>query len=388
MQYRRHGGIELSEVGVGCYGLSGAYGPKDPGAYRRMLQRACELGVNLFDTADAYGPAEEVLGQAIAPYRDRVYVATKVGARAGPAPGSLGRQAVRRACEQSLRRLQTDRIDLYQVHFDDPQTPIAETVAALEELVREGKVRHYGVGHLPLERVAEYLAEGHVFSVLMELSAVARQALGVLLPLCRQRGVGAIAFSVTGRGLLTGRYAGGHRFEAGDIRNLDPLFQRERCQSGLRVAGMLAEVGRRCGRTPAQVAIAWVLAQPGVVSALVGPSTVPHLEEDLGGSGWQLSAGELAEIDAFLAREDAWLAEAQRGSVRRILSEPLPAEPARALTDLVYALETAVALGLASEEAAMPLFRELYPIWKAPEPGDRPVLEDIQRRLAGLIGKE
>lgn len=388
MQYRQHGGIELSEVGVGCYGLSGAYGPKDPGAYRRMLQRACELGVNLFDTADAYGPAEEVLGQAIAPYRDRVYIATKVGGKGGFRPGSLEREEVRRACEESLRRLQTDRIDLYQVHFDDPITPVAETVSALEELVREGKIRHYGVGHLPLDRVAEYLAEGHVFSVLMELSAVARQALGTLLPLCRQHGVGAIAFSVTGRGLLTGRYAAGHRFEAGDIRNFDPLFQRERCESGLRVASMLAEVGRRHGRTPAQVAIAWVLAQPGVVSALVGPSTVPHLEEDLGGSGWQLPPGELAEIDAFLAQEDAWLLEAQRGSVRRILSEPLPAEPAQAVSDLAYVLETAVVLGLAREEAVMPLFRALYPIWRAPGPGDRPALEDIQRQLAGLVGKE
>jgi diketogulonate reductase-like aldo/keto reductase len=258
----------------------------------------------------------------------------------------------------------------------------------MEELVREGKIRHYGVGHLPVERVAAYLDLGHVFSALMELSAVARGALATHLPLCRRHDVGAIAFSTTGRGLLTGRFGAGHRFAADDIRSIDPLFQRERGESGRRVVGKLAEVGRRHGRTPAQTAIAWALAQPGVICALVGPSTVDHLEENLGGSGWQLAVEDLAEIETFLRQEDAWLGPAQRASIQRILGGPLPAEPAQAFADLVYAMETAVQLGLVAEQDVVPVFLELYGLRTGLGAKDLPALEAIRMRLREVIGLE
>jgi aryl-alcohol dehydrogenase-like predicted oxidoreductase len=189
------------------------------------------------------------------------------------------------SCEQSLDRLNTDHIDLYQVHFDDPDTPVEETVGALDQLKAAGKIRHYGVGHLPTSRMAAYFATGQVFSALAELSAVARSARKRILLLCREQDVGLIAFSTTGRGLLAGQIGPQTTFEEGDLRRIDPLFQRERLASGLRIAQRFRTLGAQYGKTPAQAAIAWVLAQPGVLCALTGPSTLPHLEENLGGSG-------------------------------------------------------------------------------------------------------
>jgi aryl-alcohol dehydrogenase-like predicted oxidoreductase len=314
MQYRVHQGEKLSEIGLGCYALSGAYGQRDPESFIDLLRRAYEQGVTFFDTAGIYGPAEEILGRAVAPFRDQVWIATKVGA------GDDGRrdcsaEQVAASCEQSLRRLNTDHIDLYQVHFDDPDTPVEETVGALERLKAAGKIRHYGVGHLPASRMAAYFATGQVFSALAELSAVARSARERILPLCREQGVGLIAFSITGRGLLTGQIEPQTTFEAGDLRRIDPLFQRERLASGLRVAQRFRTMGARYGKTPAQVAIAWVLAQPGVACALTGPSTLPHLEENLGGSGWTLGEEDLAALERFFEQEDARLRREQRTSL-------------------------------------------------------------------------
>jgi aryl-alcohol dehydrogenase-like predicted oxidoreductase len=385
MEYRGHRGWRISEVGVGCYALSGVYGQKEPAEYRCMLERAYELGVNFFDTADAYGDAERILGETLRPFRDEVYVATKVGVRQG-VEANLSGDYVRAACEESLRRLGTETIDLYQVHFDDPATPVEETVAALDGLVAAGKVRRYGVGHLPPSRVREYFREGDIFSVMVELSAVARDALETTLPLCREHGVGAIAFSVTGRGLLTGRYQLGHQFAPGDIRSIDPLFQRERFESGLRVAERLAEIGRGHGKSAVQVGIAWALAQPGVICALVGPSTVAHLEEDLGGVGWHLPLEEEAALDSFLSEEVRRLARAQRASVGDILSGPLPEDPEQAFKDLLYALETVVQLGLASEAEVLPLLHELFGLRERLDASALPGLQDLCRRMGGVFG--
>jgi aryl-alcohol dehydrogenase-like predicted oxidoreductase len=383
MQYRKHNDFEISEVGVGCYALSGVYGRKDVLAYKEMLRRAFELGVNFFDTAEAYGEAERILGEVVKPFRGSVYIATKVGVKGG-VKANLAGAYVKSACEESLGKLGMDYVDLYQVHFDDPDTPVEETVGALEELVQAGKIRHYGVGHLPVERVRIYLAVGSLFSVLMELSAVAREARDKSLPLCREHGVGAIAFSVTGRGLLTGRFRQGHAFEAGDIRNIDPLFQRERFESGLRVAEKLAEVGGRYDKTPAQTAIAWVLAQPGIICALTGPSTVPHLEENVGGSGWSLAAEDLEEVEGFLQQEDEWLRREQGASIRRILTEPSADEPAQAFTDLVYVIETAVLLGLVAEKSVLPVLQELFGMRDGLDEDAGAKLESIRERLREL----
>jgi len=383
MEYREHRGLTLSAIGVGGYALAGAYGPVDRGEFLILLRRAHDLGVTFFDTAGNYGDAEAVLGEAVRPFRNEVILATKVGSPEG-APPRLDREAVEAACRRSLQRLGTDRIDLLQVHFDDPGTPVEETVAALEGLRTAGLISHYGVGHLPAPRVARYLEVGQPFSILMELSAAARESRRALLPLCGGAGPAAIAFSVTGRGLLTGTIGPNPAFEEGDIRNFDPLFQRARLASGRRIAEHLGSLARALGRTPAQVAIAWVLAQPGVACALTGPRRLAHLEENLGGSGWRLPTEALADMETLFAREDATLAGEEAATVDAILAGPLPLDPTAAFRDLVYAIETAVSLGRATEDAIRPAFFDLFPLQERLE-GAGPALESIRARLRDVI---
>lgn len=165
MNYRECGSLRFSEVGVGCYSLAGVYGRKDLDEFARMIRRAYELGVTFFDTADAYGDAESILGRVVRDFRGAIHIATKVGVVSG-ASMDLSPARVKRACEESLTRLGTDYIDLYQVHFDDPKTPVEDVVGALEDLVASGKIRHYGVGHLPAEKIARYVEVGRPFSVL------------------------------------------------------------------------------------------------------------------------------------------------------------------------------------------------------------------------------
>ncbi len=356
MRYREHRGETLSEIGIGCYALSGVYGRKDPEQFIGLVRRAAELGITFFDTADVYGPGEEILGRAVSPFRRQVWIATKVGANPrGKADCSAAH--VLASCEQSLLRLQTDYVDLYQIHFDDPETPVEETVGTLEQLKAAGKIRHYGVGHLSPSKLGAYLTHGDPFSVLTELSGAARGARERILPLCQDRGVAAIAFSVTGRGLLTGKIKPNHTFEKGDIRRIDPLFQRERFDSGLRVAERFRSLGERHGKTPVQVAIAWVLAQPRILCALTGPSTLPHLEENLGASGWVIPPEEMTELDRLFEAEEEWLHQEQVQSIQSILTKRL--EPETAFTDLVFTLESLVELDLAEEGMILPFFHRL-----------------------------
>lgn len=391
MRTRTHRSFTVSEIGLGCYGLSGAYGPPDVAAYTQALRRGYELGVTFYDTAPAYASgvadAERVLGEAVAPFRDEVAIATKIGVKESAA-ADLTREIIVASCEESLRRLGTDRIDLYQIHYDDPATPVPAIIDTLEGLKQAGKIRHYGLGHLSPERSADFLAAGDVLSILMELSAVARHAQRTLVPLCERYDAAAIAFSTTGRGLLTGAFAGRDDpppFAPGDIRALDPLFQRERFDSGLRVAARLAEIGEQHGRTPVQVAIAWVLAQPRVLCALTGPSTVAHVEENVAASGWRFPEEALAELDGFLAQEDARLARAQQASVARILNEALPESPEKAFVDLVYAIETAILLSRVDEPAVLPVFQELFALRKRLDAEAASDLAAIQERLRALI---
>jgi aryl-alcohol dehydrogenase-like predicted oxidoreductase len=368
MEYRSHAGENISEIGVGGYSLSGVYGKKEPQQFVDLVQRAYDLGVTFFDVADIYGPAEEILGRAVAPFREQVWIATKVGWGAEGKPDCSSGHILD-SCDKSLELLGSDYIDLYQIHFDDPETPVEETVAALEELKVAGKIRHYGVGHMMPER----------FSSLMELSAVARAARQRTLPLCQQQDVAAIAFSVTGRGLLTGKIGPGRVFEEGDIRRLDPLFQREHFASGLRVAERFRTLGKKYGKRPGQVAIAWGLAQPAVVCALTGPSTISHLEENLGASGWSLASEHLNELDNFFAEEDRRLQREQSRSLCALLEGGL--NPESAFADLVYIFETLVENGWATEQSIMPLFLQLYALREAEGPTAFTQMKTIQAEL-------
>jgi aryl-alcohol dehydrogenase-like predicted oxidoreductase len=388
MKYRNNQGLRISEIGIGCYALSGVYGTKDIPIFQDMLRRAYELGVNFFDTAEAYGDAERILGDTIRPFRDKVYIATKVGIRSGSKP-DLSRDYIREACLKSLAALQTSYIDLYQIHFDDLKTPVEEVIHTFEELKREGKIRYYGLGHLPVEKIRAYFELGKVFSVLHELSAVERSVMKEILPACLQYQVGLIAHGTTGRGLLTGRFKHGTVFEPGDLRRVDPLFQRERYQFGLLVADKIAGLGARYGKTPAQAAIAWVLSRPGVICALSGPSTIEHLEENLGASGLSFSSEDLAEIDLFLEKEQAVLERQQARSIRAILNEPLDQDAREAFNSLVYAIDSAIMLGFATQDQLMPVFYELFALMKKlDENGILEQLSQIQSQARDAVKLE
>jgi aryl-alcohol dehydrogenase-like predicted oxidoreductase len=384
MNYRTYKDMHLSEIGLGCYGLSGAYGPKDLTAYKQTIQRAFHLGVNFFDTAEAYGEAEGFLGKTIKPFRQQIYIATKVGVREGFKP-NLSPGYIQSACEDSLKALQTDYIDLYQIHFDDPDTLVSETVNALEALVNQEKIRHSGLGHLPRGKINAYIKLGKPFSVLLELSAVARSAIDELLPACQQNDIGAIAFSVTGRGLLTGKINADTTFAAGDIRNLDPLFQRERIHSALRVQNQLSQIGEKYNKTSSQVAIAWVLSQPGVICALTGPSKVSHLEENLAGSGWQLDSQDQHAFNTFLEQENERLINEQKATLKQLINVEITADPQKAFKDLIYAVETALELHLTSEKQIMPVFIDLYSLKEHLDSQAVTNLEKIRTQIADLI---
>lgn len=384
MEYRKYRDFNISEIGIGCYSLSGAYGTKSIDEFKKMINRAYELGVNFFDTAEAYGNAEKILGEAVKPYRKDVYIATKVGVKR-EVESNLSEEYIKVACEESLINLKSDYIDLYQVHFDDPRTPIEETIGALEKLKKEGKIRHYGIGHLPVERVLLYLKIGDPFSLLIELSAVVRDSKRKYLPLVKNYDIGIIAFSTTGRGILTGRFKKEKIFEPQDIRNIDPLFQYERFESALRITEKFIELGEKYGKTSTQVAINWVLAQPNIICALTGPSTIPHLEENVNGSGWSLTREDLEDLDKFFEKEDEWLKIRQLQTLKRILSFPLSEERIKAFSDLVYVIETAIQLNLVEEKDILPIFQELYGIYKKSEKTSAKDFEDIKEEIRKMI---
>jgi aryl-alcohol dehydrogenase-like predicted oxidoreductase len=384
MRYRMHRGWEISEIGVGCYAVGGVYGEKDNHEFKRMLVRAYDLGVNFFDTAAIYGDGERILGEAVKPFRQAIYLATKV-TPLEKGQTRLDYRALNSACEHSLKALQTDFIDLYQVHFDDPITPVAETVASLEKLVDQGKIRSYGVCHLSEERIEEYCRAGDIFSVLMELNAATPQARESLLPLCLKYNVAAIAFSVTGRGILTGKIRAEDRFAKGDLRQIDPLFQRERREYALRIADYLTELGKEYNRSAVQMAIAWVLAQPGIVCALTGSSHIDHLEENAAASGWEVDKHDLDAFERFLEVESQRLSSDQEKSIRIILNRSLPDEADQAFIDLLYVIETSLQLGLVQESQIMPVFLDLYALRDNLNQVDAKTFGNLQARLMDIL---
>lgn len=291
--------LPLSNLGVGTYSFSGVYGRKSPLSLKQTIERAYAEGINFFDTSDSYGGAEEFLGEVIKPFRREIYLATKLGVKPD-LPSPLSHDQIIHSCEESLKQLQTDYLDIYLVHFHDPHVPVQETIGALETILVAGKIRTFGLGHLSQKWVQEYLKEKTPSFLFMELSAAVPQARKDLLFLCKQHGIGGVAFSVTGRSILTGKEP--VSFEADDIRSMDPLFRYNRREWAQKVMEKLKEIGVSYQKSSVQVAIAWVLSQEGIVSALTGPSTPEHLLENLGGCDWTLTEEDRDHLDDFLAR--------------------------------------------------------------------------------------
>jgi len=350
-------GMEVSRIGLGSYALSGVYGPKDEGEFITLVRRAHELGVTLFDTADAYGPAEEVLGRAIAPFREQVVVSDKVGT---PAGGGLTARYVVEACERSLRRLGTDYIDIYHSHYDDPSVPPDEVIMGFEDLLRAGKIRAYGLGHLAPDRLAAFVQCGSPATVLVEFHPAHARAYHRARSLTEGQPIDLIAYSVTGRGLFAGAVPGQTRGDTpSSLASVDPLFRYENLRFGREMAGRVARLGEKYGYTPVQAAIAWVLHQPGVAAALVGPTQLVHLEEDVQACRLAFDEADLHEINAYLAEQHRALDQANRRRAATTLSRPLPGEAREGASELLYALEVLGQQDLLEHASAMSLARDL-----------------------------
>ncbi len=382
MNYRFHKGIKISEIGIGSYSLSGVYGIKNREEFRRMVRRAVELGVNYFDTAPSYGEdAEELLGEALEPFSQEILLSTKVGVIEG-AKFDLSSGSIRLSCERSLKRLKREKIDFLQVHFDDPKTPVQDTIETLELLKREGKILHYGIGHLPLKRLNEYMEMGSPFMLMMELSPVSRSARLRFFPLLGKHEVKGVAFSVTGRGMLASREIP-ESFPPGDLRNFDPLFHEDLRTSGLRIREKLSKLAQKYEKTLAQVAIAWVLSHPQIICALCGPSTIPHLEEDTKASGWQIPPDDLQKLESFLRSEDDRLAQERLETTARILAAP-PSKEADT-PSLIYALDTLIESGFIEEKDGLPLFLKIMRLEKLPAKDKIEAIKNIKGELSKYL---
>ncbi|MDI6860889.1 MAG: aldo/keto reductase [Caldisericia bacterium] len=384
MNYKEYKKFKISEIGIGTYSLSGVYGKKDLNEFKKMINRAYELGINFFDTAEAYGDAEKILGEFVKDFRKNIYIATKVGIKKGVIP-NLKEDYILTACEESLKNLKTDYIDLYQIHFNDPYTPVEETVNALEKLKKEGKIREYGIGHLPMSIVEEYFKIGNVFSFLVELSAVVRESKRDLIPLSEKYNIGIIAFSTTGRGILTGKFNENKKFEPQDIRNFDPLFQYEKFESAIRIYNKFKELSKKYDKTPVQMAINWVLCQNKIITALIGPSNIEHLEEDIKASGFKISNDDLNELEIFFKKEDEWIKEEAKKRIYKILNEPLNLDFFKNFKDLVYVIEMSLILKLTEEKEILPIFQKLFGFLKNFEKISKNDFENIKEELKNLI---
>jgi aryl-alcohol dehydrogenase-like predicted oxidoreductase len=305
MEQRRLGnqGLVVSALGLGCMGMSDAYGPADEAESIATIHRALDLGVNLLDTSDAYGPFtnEELVGKAIRGRRDEVRVATKFGfVRGTDGKGGGGIDGspahVRHACEGSLRRLGVDHIDLFYQHRVDPNVPIEETVGAMAELVQQGKVRYLGLCEAAPPTIRRAYSVHPITALQTEYSLWSRDPEDELLPTVRQLGIGFVAYSPLGRGFLTGQLRRFEDLPADDWRRHRPRFQGENFQKNLQLVDRVKEIAATKNVTPAQLALAWLLAQEGVVP-IPGTKRRKNLEENVAALGITLTSEDLKRID-------------------------------------------------------------------------------------------
>jgi aryl-alcohol dehydrogenase-like predicted oxidoreductase len=303
-------GPAVSAVGLGCMSISWGYylEPQDEAVSERTLRRAVELGVTHFDTASLYGRGhnETLVGRAL---RDRpadVLIASKCGLenRGFPRRKTVrdGRpEAIRRQCEGSLARLALDTLDLYYLHRVDPDVPVEESVGTLSELVGEGKIRRLGMSECTVDELARAHATHHVSALQSEFSLWTREPLRDVIPWCAAHGVSFVAFGVLGRGFLTGALNAGQEFPRGDFRATNPRFQPDAMEANGAIVEGVRRVGDRLGATPAQVAVAWVLAQGEHVLPIPGTKRERYLEEDLRGGAVALDAEAISDLDALPA---------------------------------------------------------------------------------------
>jgi aryl-alcohol dehydrogenase-like predicted oxidoreductase len=299
-------GPEVSALGLGCMGMSFGYSPAgDRNAMIRLIRRAVELGVTFFDTAEVYGPFvnEELVGEALVPFRDRVVVATKFGFKLNPdGPGWIGVDSrpahVREVAEASLKRLRVDRIGLLYQHRVDPDVPIEDVAGTVADLIREGKVGHFGLSEAGAGTIRRAHAVQPVTALQSEYSLWTRGPEAEILPALEELGIGFVPYSPLGRGFLTGRMDEHTRFADGDFRKTLPRFTAEARRANRALVDLLAAVAARKKTTPAQIALAWLLARKPWIVPIPGTTREERLVENLGAADVEMTAGDLREIES------------------------------------------------------------------------------------------
>jgi aryl-alcohol dehydrogenase-like predicted oxidoreductase len=298
--------LEVSAIGLGCMGLSFAYGPAtEKQDAIKLIRSAFDLGVTFFDTAEAYGPFanEELLGEALAPMRDQVVIATKFGFKEGvPANGADSRpECIRKVADESLKRLKTDRIDLFYQHRVDPNVPIEDVAATVKDLIREGKVKHFGMSEAGAATIRRAHAVQPVAALQSEYSLWWREPEQEILPTLEELGIGFVPFSPLGRGFLTGAINENTQFDSNDFRNLAPRFTAEARKANQKLVDVLGEIADKKGATRAQIALSWLLAQKPWIVPIPGTTKLHRLQENLGAADVELSGEDLHNIHDALS---------------------------------------------------------------------------------------
>jgi aryl-alcohol dehydrogenase-like predicted oxidoreductase len=312
MQRRQLGksGLEVSAIGLGCMGMSSSYGPAaDKQEMIALIRAAVERGVTLFDTAEVYGPFanEELVGEALSPFRGQVVIATKFGFKLDPQNGEQAGldsrpEHVRQVAESSLQRLKVEAIDLFYQHRVDPQVPIEEVAGAVKGLIREGKVRHFGLSEAAAQTIRRAHSVQRVTAVQSEYSLWTRDPEANVLPTLEELGIGLVPFSPLGRGFLTGKIDENTRFDKSDFRNSLPRFTPEARKANQALIDLLAAIAERKKATPAQIALAWLLARKPWIVPIPGTRKLARLEENIGAAAIELSSDDLRGIDSAASK--------------------------------------------------------------------------------------
>lgn len=299
-------GLEVSAMGLGCMGLSFGYGPAtETSAGIALIRRAFELGVTFFDSAEAYGPFanEALLGEALAPMRDQVVIATKFGFKDGDSKAGVDSrpERIRAVAEASLKRLKTDRIDLFYQHRVDPNVPVEDVAGTVKDLIAEGKVKHFGLSEAGAQTIRRAHAVQPVAALQSEYSLWWREPKQKVFPTLEELGIGFVPFSPLGKGFLTGAIDANTTFDSSDFRNVVPRFSEENRKANAQLVDVLGVIANDKGATRAQIAIAWLLAQKPWIVPIPGTTKLARLEENVGAAAVALSTAELAAIEAALA---------------------------------------------------------------------------------------